>query len=62
MLTKLIVKTSFLGGQREVNKQPTCQNCSSISNCTTREYKGYDIYNKKALFAWKYEVSFDPVF
>lgn len=62
LLAKLIVRTSFLGNQRKISKWSIWQNFSSISDCTTGQYKGYCIYNKNALFAWIYWVTFDPVF
>ena len=35
---------------------------SRISDCMTGQYEYYVIYNKNVLFAWKYQMSFDPAF
>ena len=55
------LKNSLLS-RRLFSKSANWENCSSISDCTAGKYEDYDICNKNALFAWKCQVIFDPVF
>ena len=72
MLTKLIEKSIIFRrweGDKQIDyfRRSLFSNAQigetvSISDCTTGQYEVYGIYNKNALFAWKYQVSLHPVF